>query len=602
MTRPSPTLINPRPPAALTGATLSLLLLCGLACWLTLPLGPAGEHASVPLWRWMAAALVGIFAFVLPRGPLESVAQKLRAPSPRKRAWIGVAIAVFAASYLALTAVHQDRDFFAKTHDECSYLLQTHMLAHGRLWMPSHPLADFFDSFYVLTKPVYASMYFPGTALMFVPALWLHVPIWLISISIAGAIVGLVYRLTAELVDGFSGILAAILLLSLSWFRMLSIMLMSQLPVLLLGLVMIWAWCRWRAGGRRWGWIVLIGACGGWAAITRPVDALCFAAAVDIAILLDLRAQPRGHFLKASIILAAAALPFLSIQAIQNVGITGHLLQTPFNLYAQRDLPGTAYGFTAPDPAAHVKSTAVQKQLLYEKWAKPYIAQHTPTRLAAAWWSSRLPLIADVTLPARPLLILLPLGLFACTGPRKRTLISTAAFFILLYIGYTFFLEHYAVVIAPAVVLAIVMAMGAIGRWHPRARSAVLGIVLAFACTSLWELNHSVNDEPFRSTWLRQLHDSTEKDAIVLFTFDVNPADPRLLEIISQEPVYNSDVLWPDDAPLIRAHDLGDRNIELFRYFASHAPDRMIYRFSRKTGDVQPLGRAIDLAKASPTP
>ena len=63
------------------------------------------------------------------------------------------------------------------------------MLAEGRLWMPKHELADFFDTFYVLSRPKYASLYFPGAALLYVPTVWLGLPTWLMPIGVAGAIV-----------------------------------------------------------------------------------------------------------------------------------------------------------------------------------------------------------------------------------------------------------------------------------------------------------------------------------------------------------------------------------------------------------------------------
>src|SRR5205814_1552979 len=88
------------------------------------------------------------------------------------------------------------------------------MLLHGRLWMPQHPLADFFDSFHLITRPVYASKYFPGTAMVYAPGLALHLPYWLMPALAAGAVVGLVYRVIGELLDGASGIVAAIPLLS----------------------------------------------------------------------------------------------------------------------------------------------------------------------------------------------------------------------------------------------------------------------------------------------------------------------------------------------------------------------------------------------------
>src|SRR5205085_1281309 len=154
------------------------------------------------------------------------------------------------AAYFIFTAFHQERDLFPKTHDDQSYLIQMQMLAHGRLWMPQHPLADFFDTFYVLARPKYASLYFPGAALMYVPTIWLHLPTWLMPALVAGAIVGLVYRLVTEIIDGVAGALAAVLMVSLSWFRMFSVLLTSHEPVLLMGLLLVWAWLRWREAGR----------------------------------------------------------------------------------------------------------------------------------------------------------------------------------------------------------------------------------------------------------------------------------------------------------------------------------------------------------------
>src|SRR5205823_198629 len=72
----------------------------------------------------------------------------------------------------------------------------------------------------------------------------------------------------------------------------------------------------------------------------------------------------------------------------------------------------------------------------------------------------------------------------------------------------------------------------------------------------------------------RQLPSAVDGPAVVLFRF--HPGDNPV-----EDPVYNDDVIWPDDAPIIRAHDLGPRNIEIARYYATHQPWRKFYLLDR---------------------
>jgi hypothetical protein len=49
-----------------------------------------------------------------------------------------------------------------RIHDEFSYLLLSNTLASQHISSPSPPLPEFFDTFHVLVRPVYASKYFPA--------------------------------------------------------------------------------------------------------------------------------------------------------------------------------------------------------------------------------------------------------------------------------------------------------------------------------------------------------------------------------------------------------------------------------------------------------
>src|SRR5438876_5932282 len=192
-----------------------VLITVGLAGWAWVE-RQATRDLSQPglgLVRWLVVAgAVGLSLLAPARRRVNFLLERVRNPSPRAAERAALAITLLSAGYFLSTALLQDRDLFPKTHDEGSYAIQMQMLARGRLWMPQHPLADFFDSFYVLVKPVYASQYFPGTALMYVPGVWLGWPTWVLPLLASGAIVGLVYRIITDMVDGADGALAAVLM------------------------------------------------------------------------------------------------------------------------------------------------------------------------------------------------------------------------------------------------------------------------------------------------------------------------------------------------------------------------------------------------------
>lgn len=593
-----------------------LLLGLGAALWLWVEYRAEALHGhGLGPVRWLligTAAAAGWFPGI--RRVVVGALHRIRNPLPRALERATVAIGFAAACYFVFTAFYQDRDLFPKTHDEGSYIIGLRMLARGRLWMPQHPLADFFDTFYVLVRPVYASLYFPGTALLSVPGDWLGWPTWVIPVLAAGAVVGLVYRLVTELIDGVAGALAAMLLVSLSWYRMLSVLMFSQIPLLLLAMLLVWAWLRWRRDGAT-GWALAIGAFAGWAAIVRPLDALCYAVPVGVAIVYDLRRFPsRRKFLTPALVVAGA-LPFLSLQLYFNQNVTGSFTQTPYTYYLQRDQPGTSFGFHAFDPSAQPESRLAQKRDYYAGFMANAIREHQPGTFLKTWSMKSLPMLFDTTLPARFLVMLVPVGLLGLTDARRRTLFAALPLFVVGYALNPFFLEHYAAAVIPAVGLSLLLGLRAIAdawpRWSDHVTTSGTLVLLVVSLTSLYELNplataldrkaarhlHEIDDETFRSSVLRAARDAealVEKPAVILFRY---PPGANVIE----EPVYNTDVAWPDDAPVIRAHDLGARNAEIFTYYAERQPDRMFYRFDRATLVLTPLGRAKDLATTHPT-
>jgi hypothetical protein len=564
-----------------------LLLIVGIQCWLLLGAGDYGRNFQRELL--LAAALIAVIP------PISRFYYKcidcIRRPSPRAAIIVAIVISVLAACYFPLTAIYQGRVLTPKWQDEMSYLIQIRMLARGRLWMPMHPLANFFDSFQLIVDPVYASMYFPGASLFYVPGMWLHLPYWITSTAIAGACVGLMYLIATDLIDGVAGALAALMTVSLSMFRQFSVMVLGHPAIILLALLTIWCWLNWRKN-KSTCWAIAIGFFAGWAAITRPLDALVIAIPIGIDILFS---QKR---LITIFYLICGAAPFLILQIIFNIGVTGSWHRTPFEYYADRDYPGTTFGFHKFDPNLRPVSTLPQKQRFHDEWTISHIKDHQPDKVIASWMHNGFKDLLNHMLPHRSLIALLPLGFLGLACRKRIAVFAAFPLFIVLISFYTFLLPHYELITLPAIFLLVLLGAHELENAWPRARQMLgtfLSLAIAIVClTQLAELNRMVKDEMFDPMGLRDIDAKltalAHKPAVVLFHFarDSNP---------HEEPVYNVDVARPDDALVIRAHDLGAKNIELFDYYAEHQPDRAIYLYDRGDSSLKFLGFAKDLAQ-----
>ena len=552
--------------------------------------------------RWgpfLLAALLCAIPWV--RNTLSSFLDRLRNPTPRARRVTTLGIALAASLYLFVTASLQHRDLTAKQQDESMYLVQTQMLARGRLWMPQHEHPDFFESFHVLVRPKYAGMYFPGTALAYAPSIWLGLPPWAWSILIAGAAVGMTYRVLTELVDGVAGWLAVLLLIASSIFRFLSVMVMSHTLMLLLALLMTWAFLCWRRE-HRLRFAALCGLFAGWAAITRPLDALCYAVPLMFAVAWELRRAPWRQWLGFAAVAFLAAAPLLALQLILDYGVTGRLLLTPVTLYHQHYWPQAMIGFSGNLEGYQPPTDRIQFHQYYDHYITPSFNQFRDHSALKLLTTVRLPMYMNAALPCLLLAAFIPLSLFRMRRPGRSAFFLALPLFFGGYATFMFFRKHYGAVFFPPLFLSILLGARAVEQTWPQWRNgwnsfialAILGLTLA----SLPEIIPGVRDQmsptPILHEFNRAVRKLEHKPALVFVHQDGGNDD------WSQEPVYNTDVAWPDDAAVVRAHDLGPRNIELIRYYAQRQPARAVYLFDKPTLKMIYLGMATELAKKSP--
>jgi hypothetical protein len=461
--------------------------------------------------------------------------------------------------------------------------------------MPAHPLADFFDTFYVFVKPVYASLTWPGTSLMFVPSVWLGLPPWVTPLVIASVVAGLLYSVITQICDGLCGLIAVVALAAIPLFRVHALSAQAQAPILLLAVLFVWAWLRWRRKPSPWR-AAVVGAVAGWAAITRPVDAICIVLPVALATLPLLRQLSLRVTLTHAAVAVACAAPFIALQLVFNVGVTGSLMHTPFSYYNDRDQPQVAFGFPKYDPAARPQSQLLQKRVMYDEWYVPRIKTHTwqaaPARLASDAATTM-----NLLLPHRLLWVLVPPALLGIFSWERFAAWGVLPAFLVLYGFYTLFLDHYTLVAAPAVLAIVLGGMRAVQRCWPSVGGAVAVAALTLCVGSLPQFRaHELDEIPAPTMeYVANLPKFVNAPAIVLFHFEHGAA-------VHEEPVYNIDVAWPDDAPIIRAHDLGpEKNLELFGYYALHQPQRRVYTFDRaaRQHPLRYLGTAAEVWDAA---
>jgi hypothetical protein len=311
--------------------------------------------------------------------------------------------------------------------------------------------------------------------------------------------------------------------------------------------------------------------------------------------------------------------------------VTGHWLRPPITQYGLDNFPGVSGPKPADLSAAESPSHLAQVRDYYRDFLRPMLQDPMPGGFLHTWLAARLVPMADNAVPFRILFLLIPVGLLGLSGgiggsavnrvprgePAARTearppvsnippRLAVAAGALLMPLAYTFwpfFLNHYALAVVPAFILLTLLGARAIQRRWPAAAAPITVALVALAVGALPEVRGQRDprlDAPLLDDIDNQLANIERKPAVVLFRYQSPPpgsgATPFHLE-----PVYNIDTARIDDAPVIRAHDLGPaENHRIFEYYATQEPQRFFYLYDRSTAELRFLGRAKDLAAQTP--
>ena len=469
---------------------------------------------------------------------------------------IGWSMAILAALpiLLRLGLVPQSPIPSPAVADDFSYLLLADTLRHFRFANPVHPLHQFFETFFVLQQPSYASIFPLGQGLLLIIG-WAGV-----ALSI-GAMCALCYwMLRAWTTPGWAllgGLLAVIEFGPLNqWMNSF----WGGAVAACAGCLVVGALPRLRAQPRTT-WAVLLGLGIGLSWLTRPYETILLILAVLIYLNRDWRLARQGLYVFAAVI---------GLSLLQNKQVTGNWMMLPYQLSQYQY--GVPTSFTVqPVPTPHRPLTPEQK-LDYDEQSLVHGPQDTFGRYWTRW-AARIRFYRFFLLA--PLYLALPFFLPRLRERRFAWVLVTILLFSFGTNFYPYFYSHY---IAALTCLFILIAVAGLEYLrHYSELGANIVVLLCAAHFIFWYgLHASGNQEltaaftPFE-TWDAINQGDPEGRIAVGRQLDAAPG--RQLVFVRYGPqhrfeewVYNAVDI--DTAPVVWARDLGaDENQKLLQYY-----------------------------------
>lgn len=304
------------------GALLSLYFVLGVAGFCLLVFGLLGYWGG---GQERGTRLVGL--------PLEGL-DALAGQSDRVL-MVAMALLVLAEALLISLLV-----FHGVPHvvDGISYLFQARIFASGHLYIPSHPLPEFFRLDTVVSNERWFSQYPPGHAILLLMGVMVDAP-WLVNPLLGALTVPSLFLLGREVYGRPTALLAALLACLSPFLVFMSGEFYSHASAFLfLTLFLLHYFRLSSSGGARNA--LLAGLFLGLALWSRPLTALAVATPCAVDALVSLRSRRSGR-VRGLALLSAVTVTFAGILLLYNHETTGAYLAFGYGL---ADGPGFGWG------------------------------------------------------------------------------------------------------------------------------------------------------------------------------------------------------------------------------------------------------------------
>jgi hypothetical protein len=516
---------------------------------------------------------------------IDSIERAFARLARRRRlaiALVGLSVVVIRVALIPILGIPEPA-----AHDEFSYLLAADTFAHGKLTNPTHPMWIHFESFHIIQKPTYMSIYPPAEGLVLAAGQLLGHP-WIGQVLVTALMCSaLCWMLQAWLPPTWALLGAALAVLRLGILSYWMNGYWSASIVALGGALVLGAWPRLRKRLRTrdalllsFGLVIL--------ANSRPYEGLIFAIPVACAMLFWILGKKRPAFGRSLGRVVAPVFFFLILGSLATCYYYYRVTGNPFRMTYQVDADTYAGGpfflWQTPPPQNVHQDKVIRSFYRWELTV--FEASRTPSgylRRAAeeslSWWQFYLdPLL---TLP----LIALP---FVVRQRKMRLPLLICAAMVAGLSVETWHSPHY---FAPATcALYLVLVQGMRHLWHyslvrqPLGRALVRAIPVLACAMILVRLTAVVAHVSIENAWPRG---NLERASTVR---QLRNIPGRQLVIVGYGPGHNLDHEWVynaadiDAAKVVWARDMGNSgNQELLNYFK----DRQVWRVNADTSPPQ---------------
>lgn len=472
-------------------------------------------------------------------------------------------------------------------YDEFSHLLVADTLLHLRLANPPHPMHLFFETFFVLQRPTYSSIYPLGQGLILAFGRLISGVPWTGVLCATGAFCAFSYWMLRAYLPPLwallGGILAVIqfgplnLWMNSYWGGALTAtagcLVFGTLPRLL---------CAWRKGvNARERDAALLGIGFGLHLLTRPFEsALLALSIVFFCLLIPFRSVPFRPILRSVLVALIAVSPALFLTLLQNKQVTGTWATIPEELSQfQYGVPTT---FTVQKPAIPHSQLTPQQAIEY----KAQFLMHGPDTDTLVRFLHRLEYRARYYrfFFLSPLYLAAAAFVFALQRKLYRWVAATLVLFAL---GTTFFpylLVHYLAAVTCLFLLISLIGLRQIGRLRIRGTAAGADItrMLILLCGAeflLWYSIHLFEDHhaPLAllqyETWDAINHRNPQKRITAARDIAAQPGQLLVFVHYSPQHIFQEEWVWNtadiDTSRVVFARDLGlKEDTELMQYYS----------------------------------